>query len=472
MVITNILSHLIELTCNVSNAFTTALLTVDASREKLVLREHISLSRHLDDNVSIAFGEGPVGQAAQTRKTVLLEHFEQKTSHLKIYRNDENIKSFLALPVIFKELEGVLVVDSKESYCFTARQQKILSQFAEQIAWHLYQERCAGQHHDESDPLLAEINSYCRFIAQSPSRAAVAGRLIQIPPSILSCDVTAVTWFDGTESPGKIVNHRGFSHPLAMTPVFPGKGIVGSCAKSATALLIRNTGDRHTVLFHEGETPEALGSLAAIPLLLGDQLQGVLFCGANAPDAYSQTDIDRLSLIASSAASALRCADTKRRWDYDKNLDQITGVPNHRFLMEHGRAVEEEVFKSGEPVFLLTLRLTNLPAIYESHSLSCGDQVLRQLVSMLSKGIPSPKYIFKYSDTAFLIVIMKRNPDEAGALEDRLKTTIEKNPFFISGKTIHLKVEWGKAWYPQDGRMLADLIGVSWARTSQKLEVT
>ncbi|MEE9259436.1 MAG: GAF domain-containing protein [Nitrospinaceae bacterium] len=472
MVISNILSHLIELTSNVTNAYTTALFTADKVNKTLVLREHLSLGRNLNEDVSIPFGQGPVGQAAQTRRPVITEYFEENASRLKIYQKDENLKCFLALPVIFKELEGVLLVDSKESYSFTTKQQKILAGFAEQMAWHLYQERSVNNVKEESDPFLMEINSYCRFIAQSLNRAAVAARLIQIPPDIIQYDVIAVVWFDSAEHPGKIANHRGFSFPLSASPVIPGKGIVGSCAKGGVPILIRHTGGRKTVLFHEGETPEELGSLAAVPVALGDQLQGVLLCGSRDPHAYSQTDIDRLSLIASSASSALLCADTKRRWDYDKNLDQITGIPNHRFLMEHRQAVGEEVFKSGEPVFLFTLRLTNLPFIYESFGLACGDQLLRQIVSLLSRVVPSPKYVFKYSDTAFLVILMGRERQEIYSLEDKLKKVIEKNPFYINGKTLHLEADWGRAWYPEDGRNLVDLIGVSWARTSQKMKVT
>ena len=54
------------------------------------------------------------------------------------------MKSVLAIPVIHKNLEGVLFIDSKESYTFPVKQQKILTGLANQMAWCLNQEKiCA-----------------------------------------------------------------------------------------------------------------------------------------------------------------------------------------------------------------------------------------------------------------------------------------------------------------------------------------
>ena len=141
MVVPNLLNQLVELTGNASNAFTIALYKVDLDDNALVLHHHVSLSANFDSEAKIPFGEGPIGTVAESKQPYLEEHFERNPANLCIYKNKEDLKSFLALPVIHKKLEGVLVIDSKESYSFPAKQQKIITGLANQMAWHMNQEK-------------------------------------------------------------------------------------------------------------------------------------------------------------------------------------------------------------------------------------------------------------------------------------------------------------------------------------------
>ena len=100
MAITNILSHLIELAANVSDAFTTALFQADRDRKSLFLREHLSLSGNFNGEAVISFNDGPIGKVAQTLKPEIIEYFEEGINRLSFYRKDEELKSLLALPIV------------------------------------------------------------------------------------------------------------------------------------------------------------------------------------------------------------------------------------------------------------------------------------------------------------------------------------------------------------------------------------
>ena len=137
----NLLNQLVELTGNISNAFTIALYKIDLDGKILVLRHHISLSSDFDPEVKIKLGKGPIGTVAQLKQPYLDEYIRQNQAKLCFYKKKEDLKSFLATPVIYKKLEGVLAIDSKQSYCFPAKQQKIITGLASQMAWHLSQEK-------------------------------------------------------------------------------------------------------------------------------------------------------------------------------------------------------------------------------------------------------------------------------------------------------------------------------------------
>jgi diguanylate cyclase (GGDEF)-like protein len=464
MIPSNLLSHLIDLIGNVADAHTTALFGL--TKDKLVMREHFTLSRHLNRDIVIKIGEGPIGLAAQTLKPQLIEHIDSDIGG--IYKKPENLKGFLAVPVIAEDLLGVLIIDTKESYQISIKLQKTLLNFAEQIAWHLHQEKHRTITNDM--PNLQELNSYCKFLAESPNRSSVADRLTQIPATIISFKSIAVIWFEENQKEGRIIGHRGFTHDLSETVVHFGKGLVGSCAKNRSPLLLRFNSERKTILFSEDEKTEDLSSAVALPIQLNETLYGVLLVGSASPEELIHADLDKLSLIVSAAASALFCSDTKDRWVYDKNLDPVTGVPNHRFLTEYKLAVSEELFKSNQSVYFLSVQLTNLADLYQTYGVDQGDAFLKQMIALFAKMIPSPKFVFRFSENTFALMLMNRKQKEVDQLQTKLKQLFEYNPLHVNGIAMQANIQWGLSVYPDDAKELFKLISLSRNRLSQKIK--
>jgi GGDEF domain-containing protein len=464
-----ILGHLIELVGNVADAHTVALFIMEPGEKNLVMREHFTLSQNLDRGAKIAVGKGPIGLAAQTRKSQLIENFDQNTRFLGIYNKNEELKNFIALPVIYGKQVAVLAIDTKERYQFSIKLQKILTEFAQQIAWVLQPENPDDSDKLSPQPFLQEINSYCRFLAESPDRSSVADRLTQIPSSLIPCTAIATIWFEENQQEGRIIGHRGFAHDLSEIKVIFGKGLVGSCAKNRSPLLMRIHEGRKTVLFSEEEKSEDLQCVATLPIQLNDTLYGVLLAGSSEPNGVTHADLDKLALIVSAAASALFCTDTKDRWVYDKNLDPVTGVPNHRFLAEYHLAVSEEVFQPNRNVFFLTFHITNLTELYESHGVDCGDTYLKQVMALFSKVIPSPKFVFRVSETCFLIMLMDRDQKAVDHLITKLKHLFDHNPLNVNGAPIKAQTKWGLSSFPREGRDLFSLINLSRKSLTQKV---
>ncbi|MEK9629714.1 MAG: GAF domain-containing protein [Nitrospinota bacterium] len=462
----NIISHLIDLIGNVADAHTAALFEV--KDDHLVMREFFTLSHHLDRNASIKIGEGPIGKTAENGEPQLIENIDSDIGG--IYKKPEDLKGFLAVPVASGDLLGVLVIDTKTSYQISIKLQKILSNFAEQIAWHLHHEKQGQVFQDTPLPNLKELNSYCRFLAESPDRSSVADRLTQIPSSIASYKSIAVIWFEENQKEGRIMGHRGFTHNLSETVVRFGKGLVGSCAKNRSPLLLHFNSERKTILFSEDEKPEGLLSALALPIQLNDTLYGVLLVGSDEYKGLGTDDLDKLSLIVSAAASALFCSDTKDRWVYDKNLDPVTGVPNHRFLTEYKLAVSEELFKPNQPVYFYSLQITNLGDLYQNNGVDQGDAFLKQMIALLAKIIPSPKFVFRFSENTFVLMLMNRKQKEVKQLESRLKQIFEYNPLHVNGIAMQANMQWGLSIYPDDAKDLFGLISLSRNRLSPKVK--
>ncbi len=470
MVIADIFSHLIELTSNVANAYTTVLYSADREEETFYLRDHFSLTGNLVPKAKISFGKGPIGEAAATGKPVVFDHFDEHADNLEVFKKSDALKSFLVVPVIYHDLEGVLVVATRETYSFTPKLQKIVTGFAEQLAWHMFQEKQRPNRRGKTWPSIRKMNTFTRFLTEASDPAIVVQRLVQIPPSILECDAIAVVLFHGND-PGKVREQRGFSQDFADMEVHSGVGIVGACAQSQSPILSKSFDNTLMTLFCEQEKPEPLKSIAAVPLLHNNKLYGALVCGSLQMDGLSQPDLDKLAMIAFAAATSLQAAETRNKGVNDKNRDPITGIYNHRFLTQFHQTVSQRILNETQPVFFLTVQLTNLPALYATHGLKRGDLLVRGIVSLFSKTVPSPKNIFKYSDNSFTIMILKRSREDVDALESELKNIFNNKPLSVDGITMRVQAEWGLSSYPEEGKNLLDLLSLSWARTSQQMKV-
>jgi diguanylate cyclase (GGDEF)-like protein len=471
MAISNIFSHLVELTSNVTNAYTTALYSANRKEETFSLREHFSLNPNLTPKAKVPFAHSLINKAIKSKMPMVIDHFDAEADEMDIFNGIENLKSFLIVPVIHDEFEGVLVIATKDAYSFSPKLQKIVSGFAEQIAWHLFQERPSLGEDNKACPSIRTMNTYLRFLADSPDQAMVAKRLIEIPPAILVCDAVAVIWFNGNNL-GKVQEHRGFQEDPSLYTVVQGAGIIGACAQSRTPIISTAFDNNLMTLFSDKEKTELFKSVAAVPIQQNNRLLGVLACASLTPDGLSQPELDTLSMIASGAATSPVFTEKKSTPANDKNRDAITGIYNHRFLIHRQQEISEKIFNGTLPVYFLSVQLTNLPTLYETHGIQLGDSLLRGMVSLFNKRIPSPKNIFKYSDNSFLIMILKRNREEVDSLESHLKDIFDNKPLSVNGTSLRVQTEWGLASYPDEGKNLIDLISLSWARTSQQLKVT
>jgi len=475
MTLSVLLNQLIELTGNISNAYTIALYKVNENGETLVLRHHISLSLNFDIDAKVKFGEGPIGSVAQSKQPFLADDFEKNPAKLSIYKKKENLKSFLAIPVISNDLEGVLVIDSKESYSFSAKKQKIIAGLANQMAWQLNQEKKCSVKERLPKPLFRDLISYCRFIAESKNKKIATERLTNVPSSILACDAYAVICFDSKEI-GKISQFRGFNEDKADILIHLGKSLAGSCAKDQCPILLNNTANRRSTIFNINEKRELFSSLMAAPISFNKHLFGVVVCGAKNAESFSDLELNYLTLMTYSAASSFFCAETRKQWAYNKNLDQIIGIPNHRFIVQHSNAIEKDLLTDGSSACFLSLKVDNLPEIYTSFGIKSGDLLQRGIAAKISSALPSPKYIFKFSDTIYIVILVNKKLSEVQPLKNQLEEAFNKAPFSVDGKSIQVHAELGISCYPENGKTLSQLIGASFqnntARLASKAELT
>ena len=465
----NALANLIELTSNVADAFTTALFTVNLEDGTLKLRSHLTLSSHLKTDATFAIGEGLLGQVALHRDFRIDDFSGANASHLEWYSQPEEIKGLMIVPVMRRELEGILVVDSKENYSFTPKLQKLINGFADQMGWYLSLEKRSPNWIDGEPADFQQMMKWCRFLNDSPHRKALSERFLHIPRSLIQCDATAIIWFE-SDGTGRITHSKGWGQGLKSLTVESGTGICGSCLDSGQPMLVPNTLNHPWIVFSEDEPSVSFGSMMVAPIANEKRMLGLVVCATRARNSLKQQDMDRLTLMTNFTASALDHRSTPPQSELILNPSEKTSYSSQHFLPVHVKAFEAQIIQRNSPASVMSIRIENAGIIFKERRQERSDLLLDQIATYLSDKIDSLKMLIRHSDEGLVLILPGLNKQEVHELEYSVREALSRISFSLEGTQMELEFEYGLASFPADGSDLKGLIETSWARTTQPEE--
>ncbi|MFO7717618.1 MAG: GAF domain-containing protein [Thermodesulfobacteriota bacterium] len=128
----NCLEQLLGIICSVFDAYS-AVLFLPAAKGQYTLAASFSLGDNLISGASVGQGKGLVGWIIRNDQPLLVNNFDRESGCLGYYsqEGEAKIKAFMGHPL--GQGNGALCIDSKKTYSFTTKDQKILDQFTRLI---------------------------------------------------------------------------------------------------------------------------------------------------------------------------------------------------------------------------------------------------------------------------------------------------------------------------------------------------
>jgi len=160
-------------------------------------------------------------------------------------------------------------------------------------------------------------------LQRDPDAAAVADRLIDAADEVLGYGISGVRLFDEGDGLLRIVATSGGvgDRFASREPRSPGEGVVGEIYESGESRVYADLADRVDNREYHG-----MRSLIGVPM--GDH--GVFLVGSLEPDAFDESDVSIVELLAMNAAATLdarRRQDTLRTYENAlKNVDDMVCV--------------------------------------------------------------------------------------------------------------------------------------------------
>lgn len=200
-------------------------------------------------------------------------------------------------------------------------------------------------------------------------------------------------------------------------------------------------------------------AMAAIALLSSDGMlpYGELVEAMNGGRPIAAATILRVGVLSTFLATfiALLCAaviahirDQEQRLDHLAKIDDLTGIPNRRQLMDLFEHELRQASRYERPLAVIVIDLDHFKDVNDEYGHVVGDEVLAATARALAAGLRDADVLGRYGGEEFVLLLP--NTDTAGAREvaERCRISLHDVAVRAGHDTISVTASMGVASFP------------------------
>jgi diguanylate cyclase (GGDEF)-like protein len=168
-------------------------------------------------------------------------------------------------------------------------------------------------------------------------------------------------------------------------------------------------------------------SAVVAPLLLGDEVLGLLSLRASRTAAFVEADKRLLMSFANTTTAALQNAMLHAEVQRLAMTDSLTSVYNRRGFFEFGKREIERAARFGRPVSALMVDVDYFKEINDTYGHTEGDHVLRILAGRLRSIIREIDVLGRYGGDEFVILLPETDSETACIVAERIRQRIAEH---------------------------------------------
>jgi two-component system cell cycle response regulator len=112
--------------------------------------------------------------------------------------------------------------------------------------------------------------------------------------------------------------------------------------------------------------------------------------------------------------------------------DQLTGLHNRRYMSRHLDTLITSAHKSAKPIAFLIMDIDYFKSVNDTYGHDIGDEVLREFAARISANVRGIDLACRYGGEEFVVVMPDTDVAFAYTVAERLRQSVEANPFQIS----------------------------------------
>lgn len=215
------------------------------------------------------------------------------------------------------------------------------------------------------------------------------------------------------------------------------------------------------VLDSDGMPPAGVMDAVAFQVRSALSMSDALSCDALARELQLRAALQRVDVLrAHEAALERRIEKLERALSRARESafhDELTGLPNRRFLLNRFKRAVARGMRRGHSVAMLMLDLDGFKSINDVFGHAEGDSVLRQVARRLITCLRESDTACRYGGDEFLMLLADLD-NEANAIAAAARVRAQlAPPYRVAGISLDVTVSIGMAMYPIDGTEYREL---------------
>jgi diguanylate cyclase (GGDEF)-like protein len=424
-----------------------AILLLDRETGKLYVRRQVGWDEG-QDRVRMAVGKGITGAAAQQKRPIYAPDVSKDPRYIL---SAKTTHSELAIPLMVRDqVVGVLDCQSENLNHFDSETVDLLTLFSTQASMALQNARLYSLERQRASQLEA-INAIAQQMTAVLDLNELLSKVCLLVQQAFRVSQVSVLLKDEEELVMR-ANHG------ALTPSVPGSGRFSARegpwgqALEAAKILIENDASpsSETGLYRESR------SQMCIPLVSFGHTLGLLVLDSDSENAFNAADTQPLESVADICATAIQNAYYVDRVKQLAYLDGLTGIFNRRYFeMRIAEEIERaRRFNSGLGVVMIDI--DQFKRLNDEFGHLLGDEVLRQVSSILHQQVRKIDVVCRYGGEEFAILLLQTTPQHSLAVAEKLRRIVETWQF--PGVPRPVTISAGAANYPEHGTTRDELV--------------
>lgn len=201
-------------------------------------------------------------------------------------------------------------------------------------------------------------------------------------------------------------------------------------------------------------------TLLLLPLMAAGRTTGLVeLFWVRAGRSFDSDELDVYRIMANQAGAVLENVRLLEQLRQAADVDQLTGLNNHRYLQDRLQQEAARSGRSSSPFSVLMVDLDAFKAINDSHGHADGDRVLRGVAACLKLAVRDTDVVARYGGDEFVVLMPDTREDQAQAVAKRVVAGVRDAAHELGdGTIVHIGCSAGLAVYPEDGQTPAALL--------------
>jgi len=424
-----------------------AILLLDKESGELYVRRQVGWDEG-QDKARVKLGKGITGAAAQQKRPVYAPDVSKDPRYIMAAKTT---RSELAVPLMVRDqVVGVLDCQSANLNHFDPETADMLTLFSTQASMALQNARLYSLERRRASQLEA-INAIAQQTTAVLDLKELLSKVCLLIEQAFQVSHVSVLLKDENDlvlraSHGKLTPRVSEGGRLPS-----GAGPWGRALEAGKTLVENNAkATSDTGLYHETE------SRMSIPLVSFGQTLGVLALDSERAGFFHSNDTQPLESVADICANAIQNAHYVDRVKQLAYLDGLTGIFNRRFF--ELRMVEEieRARRHGSGMGVIMIDIDQFKRLNDEFGHLLGDEVLRQVSSILHQQLRKIDVVCRYGGEEFAILLSQTSPQHSLAVAEKLRRMVETWQF--PGVPRPVTISAGTANYPDHGTTRDELV--------------